>query len=321
MDDIDFEYDHNGITFYRNCFERYIISRNRLNKSEVEWSKLIPKIEEIFFWLIKEGKKKIGIDSVNELIQKPDSTGSTCFILASGCSQKITKYILDQNIKINGIQMNMLVPSFRYAEFAEVMMAKNINPKVICLGTSDFEAWPLFQNTKYRKLADEFPRSIHFVFEDTRCEKNCQEQCDSKLQAFFYKNGHLVDINEKHKLGSGGFGSVYAGKWHGNDVAMKCILLDEIQIQTSFDQAVSEFENEITEYRSQLAAKGSGVVIPLSIARQQNREFQNGQWVALNFNVYIYPKYDCNLSELHHKHYQFNDIIFENILNQCLIRK
>ena len=103
---------------------------------------------------------------------------------------------------------------------------------------------------------------------------------------------------------------------------MKCILIGQIQFQNSLLKAVSDFEKNISEYRSQLVAKGSGVIIPHAMVRQQNQEFKNGKWIPLNFNVFIYPRFDCNLYELHQNHFHnFTDDILENILESCLIRK
>jgi len=325
MDDIDFGFmDKNGFTIYRMCFERYVNARWTLKKPEKEWLKLVPKVEETFFWLVEQSQKILGILAVNEIIQRPSSDGGTCFLLATQCSPKISMFILYQDIKINSITTDMMIPSFKYPELAKQMMVKNINPKVIEYhGRSQFEAWPdSFKNQRCKELAENFPRSIHFVTADTVCSKNCGNNCKSKLQAFFYKNGPLVDISENNKLGTGAFGTVYGGKWHGEDVAMKCILIGEITNQNFVHEAVANFEKNISEYRSQLVAKGSGIIIPYAMVRQQNQKFKNGKWVPLNLNVFIYPKYECNLYEFHHNHFQnINDDILQDILEKCLIRK
>ena len=324
MDDINFGFfDEDGVTIYRKCFDRYLNARWTLKKPEEQWSKLVPKIEETFFWLVKDAQKRLGIVAVNQIIQRPGSNGSTCFDIATICSSKIAKFILSQDININSITTDMMIPSFEYPELAEQMMIKNINPKVIEYdGRNQFARRPSsFKNPKCKELAEKFPRSIHFVSEDTECNKNCRKICKSKLKAFFYENGPLVDISELNKLGTGGFGAVYKGIWHEKDVAMKCILIGEIKYQNFVDAAVADFEKNISEYRSQLMAKGSGVIIPYAMVRQQNQEFKNGKWVPLNFNVFIYPKYDCNLYELHQNYfYKFNDNILQSILEKCLIR-
>ena len=325
MAHIDFGFiDKDGLTIYKVCSDRYLNARFILKKPEEECSKLVPKVEETFFYFVEKGQKKLGIEGVNEIIQIPDSNGSTCFSIATRRSPKIANFILSQDIKINSIRTDMMSPSFEYSELAEKMMIKNINPKVISYdGISQFERCPnSFKNSKCKELAQRFPRSIHFVTEDTICSKNCPNNCKSNLKAFFCENGPLVDINDKNKLGTGGFGTVYGGKWHGENVAMKCISIDEITNHNIVDEAVANFEKNISEYRSQLMAKGSGVIIPHAMVRQQNQEFKDGKWIPLNFNVFIYPKYDCNLYELHQNHFHnFTDEILEDILDKCLIRK
>ena len=105
---------------------------------------------------------------------------------------------------------------------------------------------------------------------------------------------------------------------------MKCILIGENKYQNNktIEDTVIDFEKNIFEYRIQLEAEGSGVIIPFAMVRQQNQEFKDGKWVPLNFNVFIYPRYDYNLYELHQNYYHhFNDDILQNILEKCLIRK
>ena len=166
-----------------------------------------------------------------------------------------------------------------------------------------------------------FPRSIHFTTEDSKCNNDCKPGCSSKLKRFYFVNGPLVEMKEKNKIGQGGFGSVYKGKWHGKDAAMKCLLIGQIKTQRKVGDAVTDFEKNISEYRIQLSTPGSGILIPNAMIRQQNQKQENGKWIALNYNVFIYPKYDCNLYELHENHFnQFNDVILIDILNQCLIR-
>ena len=194
---IDFGFiGQNGFTIYRNCFSSYLGARFVLKKPEKEWSKLAAKVEETFFWLVDQGQKKLGIEAVNKIIQRPNSNGSTCFSIANQCSPEIAKFILSQDIKINSIKTNMMIPSFVNSELAEQMMLKNINPKVIAYdGRSQFDIWPnSFANPKCKELAEKFPRSIHFVTEDTVCSKICgnfwrnDERVETFLQALCILN-------------------------------------------------------------------------------------------------------------------------------------
>ena len=125
MNEIDFGFiGIGGFTLYRVSFNIYILARFVLKKSEEDRSKLIPKVEETFFWLVEESQKRLGIQAVNEIIQRPSSNGSTCFEVATACSPKILKFILNQDVKINSIQTNMTIPWFQYPELAEQMMSK-----------------------------------------------------------------------------------------------------------------------------------------------------------------------------------------------------
>ena len=57
---------------------------------------------------------------------------------------------------------------------------------------------------------------------------------------------------------------------------------------------------------------------------QQNQEDQdeNGNWIADNYNIFIYPIYDCNVYELHQNYFdQINEKILIDIFHQCLTRK
>ena len=69
-------------------------------------------------------------------------------------------------------------------------------------------------------------------------------------------------------------------------------------------------------------AGNPGIIVPVACVRQQNQEKdENGQWIANNYNIYIYPLYDCNLDELHETYFdQFTEEIIANIINQCFIR-
>ena len=105
-------------------------------------------------------------------------------------------------------------------------------------------------------------------------------------------------------------------------MAAKCILIGQIQYHNYVDDSVSDFEKNISEIRIQIATAGSGVIVPTAFCRQQNQEKdKNGKWIAKNYNIYIYPLYDCNLYEFHEKNYhQFNEEILADIIHQCLTR-
>ena len=320
MDQVDFGYvDRGGFTIYRICFQRYLNARYGLKRPEAEWKKLVTKTETVFHFLVEEGNKRgFNVDSIMEI---PTSTGSTCFSEASQCSKKIIKYIIGRGIQVNSITTEMVVPDFEYSDLAVPMMEAGINPRVIRYdGKSEIDMFlSSFKSDEAKQLLDRFPRSIHFSIEDISCENTCS----SAFKKFYFKNGEFVKMTDENRIGQGGFGSVFRGTFHGKDKALKCVLIGQIQYQTYTDDTVSDLEKNISEIRIQMASGGSGIIVPEAFIRQQNQEQDdNGKWIAKNYNVYVYPLYDCNLYELHENHFdQFSDEILVDILQQCLTRK
>ena len=148
-------------------------------------------------------------------------------------------------------------------------------------------------------------------------------------------------MNDQNQIGQGGFGNVYKGKWHEEKVAFKCVLVDlgttaHRETEEYLDQNPGlrgkvhtqylRFQKEKEEFTRPFTLSGPGILQPLAFFRQQN-QYDDGEktlhgfnwWKPRNYNVYVYPLYDCNLYELH-KDYQvkFNDQILEHILSQCL---
>ena len=180
-----------------------------------------------------------------------------------------------------------------------------------------------FESEEAKQLLATIPRSIHFSIEDISCRDTCPSDCPSKFDRFFYKNGEFVNMTDENHIGQGGFGSVFKGLFHGEDKAMKCVWVDEIEGKRMVNDTVDDLEKNISEIRIQNASGGPGVIVPEAFVRQQNQEQdENGKWIADNYNIYIYPIYDCNLYELHGNYFdQFTDENLIDILNKCLTRK
>ena len=324
MDQVDFGYvGRNGFTIYSRCFQRYIDARFDLKKPEAEWKKLVSKTETVFDFLVEEGNKR-GFD-VDSILEIPTSSGGTCFSVASQCSRKIMDYIIEKGIKVNSITTHMMVPTFKYPDLAASMMKKRINPHVIAYkGDSLIDLYPSsFKSEEAKQLLAKFPKSIHFSIEDISCEIICPSDCSSKFEKFYFKNGEFVKMTDENRIGQGGFGSVFKGLFHGKEKAMKCVLIGQIQSQLYSEDAVSDLEKNISEIRIQMASAGSGIIVPEAFVRQQNQEMDDtGKWIAKNYNVYIYPLYDCNLYEFHGIHFdQFTEEILGDIIHQCFNRK
>ena len=329
MAKVNFGYSaRGGCTIYRYCFDKYIDSRYTLKRPEKEWSKLVERTEAVFFFLVEHGYRNgFNIDAILEI---PDSTGQTCFTMASLCSEKICSFIIKRRIKINSITTTLMVAEFKYPDLAVQMLKKNINPHVIdCKGYSQVDLHPSsFESAEAKRLLCESPRSvnmrsIHYSIEDIDCSEKCAVDCSSKFKKFYYKNGSLVEMTDENRIGSGGFGMVFKQLFHGKQMAMKCIYIGEIEQRPGSNKAESDLEHNISEIRIQIATIGSGIMVPEAFVRQQNQDQdEDGKWIATNYNIFIYPLYDCNLYELHENNYdQFTEEILSHIIHQCLTRK
>ena len=320
MDQVDFGYvGSNEFTIYNRCFQRYINTRFSVNRPQAEWEKLVTETEKLFDFLVKEGtKREFDVDSILEI---PSSNGSTCFNIASGCSEKIASYIIERGIKVDSIETNMTLPDFKFADLAVSMMTQGINPHVI--NNAGYSGTHVgIQSKEAHQLWTQFPRSIHFSIEDISCENTCLPGCPSKFKRFYYKNGEIVEMRDANRIGQGGFGSVFKGSFHGKDKAMKFVLIGHIEDKRYVSDAISDLEKNISEIRIQVASSGSGIVVPEAFVRQQNQERDDdGNWIARNYNVFIYPLYDCNVYELHSNNFdQFTETIIADIIHQCFVR-
>ena len=215
MEEVDFGYvGRDGCTIYRQCFLRYLYARFVLKRPEADWSKVVKDTEKVFWYLVEQGTKYgFNVDSILEI---PDSTGDTCFSIASRCSEKISKYIIERGIKVNSIRTEMMIPDFRFPDLSIQMMKKGINPYVISYSDNNsIDLYPSsFESEEAKQLLKPFPRSVHFSVEDINCTETCPVDCPSKFQKFYYKNGDLVKMTIENRIGQGGFGSVFKGLFH-----------------------------------------------------------------------------------------------------------
>ena len=233
-----------------------------MKRPEAEWKKLVTKTETVFDFLVENGNKR-GF-SVDDILEIPTSTGSTCFSVASRCSKKISESLIERGIKVNSIRTNMMVPAFVYPDLAVPMMEKGINPHVIdYVGNSQIDIFrSSFKSEEAKKLLGQFPRSIHFSIEDINCGDTCPSECSSAFKKFYFKNGEFVKMSDANHIGQGGFGSVFKGVFHGEEKAMKGVLIGQIENRNYVKDIVSDLEKNISEIRTQMATTGSGIIVP-----------------------------------------------------------
>ena len=334
MAQVDFAYLGTGrTTIYKNCFQKYMQALMLDKKPESKMLELVRKTEEVFFFLIEEGKK-YGFNT-DRILEIPTVTGGTCFSVASHTSEKISNFIIAREIKVNSINTKMMTPNFINSDLAVKMLKRGINPHIIShSGLTQLEAsHSSFENDEAKRLLSDSTssinlRSIHFSIEEIECPNTCPADCASKFTKFYYRNGPLVEISDENRIiGGGGFGMVYRQSFHGMPMAMKCVWIGETGWiggnQESVLDGASDLEENISEIRIQIATVGSGVIAPVAFVRQQNQEQdEDGKWIASNYNIFIYPLYDCNLYELKENHGDYlTEEILSDILCQCLTRK
>ena len=321
--EVDFGMIVGGRTIFDVCFQRYLDAIRRLKKKPSDCTKLIHKIEDVFFFLIKEAERRTF--DTDKILAIPNSTGQTVFHHVSTISEVIAKYILQRDIKVNAIDAKMMIPHFKFPDLSITMMRRGINPYVIAHdGWSEIQRYPFnFKSEESNTLLGKFPKSIYYSLEDIYCGEDCLTDCSSRLSRFYFKNGAFVEMVDSKRIGKGGFGSVFTTEFHGKEVAAKCVKIKKIDERLETKEIESDLQKNIAEYTRQLATSGSGILLPIAIIRQQDTEKdENERWIAFNFNIYIYPKYDCNLYELHENHFtEFTNETLDNIIKQCLTRK
>ena len=200
---------------------------------------------------------------------------------------------------------------------------------------------PFFDSQpKLNKLVEKFDRSNYFSTVDYLCPESCPLRCRSRMKAFYLNNGPIVRMNDQNQIGQGGFGNVFKGHWHQEKVAFKCVQVDLSTTHRETEEYLDQypimrglsriefwrFQRETEEFSRPFSLTGPGILQPIAFVRQQN-QYDDGEktiygdiwWKPRNYNVYVYPLFDCNLYELHmNYHTKFNDEILEHILSQCL---
>ena len=334
MRKVDFGYvDAYGATLYHCCIQGYVSQEKKRIKLTPE--EISQRSHDNLFYLIEKGDQHYA--NLPKILSKPNQIGETVFTTMTFVFgvKAITKFLLKWNIEINIVQLDfttcnlMILP-----ELNEIFLAKKMNPKIID-GTGrsplDFlEQSSIFISPKLRKLIDIYPNAVYFSTVPQICNIECKTYCKSKMEPFRIgtnTNGEYITANDSTRIGQGGFGTVFRGEWHNRDSAFKYILIRD-EANTNLDyvhEAYNHFNKNIIEYREQLDVSknpNSGVIIPTAFYRQQlQSKNDNGNLVAFNYNVFVYPLYDCNLHELHSNHFDMMTTEVKlNIIDQCFTR-
>ena len=107
--------------------------------SDSELSYIVTECEDTFFLLVDIAERNVGKHRLDRIIERPDDFGQTVFSNASCLSEKITAWILDQNICVEFVDHQWLTGQFDFPLLAQKMIQKNINPFIIKYsGKSEF---------------------------------------------------------------------------------------------------------------------------------------------------------------------------------------
>ena len=337
MHKVDFGYvdAYHGATLYHSCLQGYISMIEKERQIKLTQKEISQRTLDNLIYLIEKGNQHYA--NISKILSKPNQIGETVFMtmcFESGI-KSITEFLLRWDIEINIIQLDfgtcnlMVLP-----EFNETFLAKKMNPKIINdSGRSplDFlEQSSMTISPKLRKLIDMYPNAVYFSTVPQLCNDNCKKYCKSKMEPFrigMNGNGEYITADDSTRIGQGGFGTVFRGDWHNKDSAFKYILIrDQANQNLNYvHEAYNQFNKNIIEYREHLDVSknpNSGVIIPTAFYRQQlQSKNDNGKWVAFNYNVFVYPLYDCNLHELHSNHYDMMTTEVKlDIIDQCFTR-
>ena len=337
MHEINFDYsDEIGATLFHSCIRSYV-SRSTKDQTDLNLTMkdTIQRTIDNLFYLMEKGEQYTS--DIQKIVSRPNHIGETVFhtMFYSLGDKAVIKFLINWNIDINIVKLNFDTCNLAtHPEYNEILLKKKMNPKIIGeSGKSPLDGLTrssISLSPQLQKLVNIYPNAVYFSTVPQICDDGCTKLCKSRMEPFqigLNGDGQYITANDKTRIGVGGFGTVFHGKWHGRESAFKYILIrDETSKNWKYVHEVyNHFNKNIIEYREQLDVSrnpNSGVIIPNAFYRQQLQyQDDHGQWIACNYNVFVYPRYDCNLHELHTNHFtKMDKKIKLNILDQCFTR-
>ena len=245
----------------------------------------------------------------------------------NSCSIEIVDYLLT-----NKIDINVCDSRFMTANFDDVEIAKRIipfvNPKIVnYIGQSQLYDMSTHNFTGNVKIeAEKYPNAIHVAVTDQKCNTGCPSDCESNLIAFYYKDGLYVHRNQANRVGQGAFGTVFGGKWHGQDAVFKFIKMnmENLAGKTLTVDFAADLESRLTEIKK--VPDNSNILKPLGHFRQQEQTLNQstGKYIAHNFEVFIFKRCRMDLGKFRNDEYRdledSNCQLLLFIMKQCLER-
>ena len=265
---------------------------------------MVAEIESVFFWLIEEAEKHHTKEEIKSILEKTDNAGDAVIIIASDMSELILEKLLELNVRPNNIDNLFGTPGFKFKKWAKLLMRMKLNPKVMnCNGNSQLNKLnpSTFESTELRRKALEFPGAIYYSTEDQKCEKDCPNECPANMDAYYFKNGKFLKRDKKNRIGQGA-AKVFKGKWHQKEAAFKFIPITNLTWETYSNENVADLESRLAEIKKVPRVSGANILVPIGSFRQQEQTDENGEIVAHNFEVFVFPLLRMNLAEFKETH-------------------
>ena len=287
--------------------------------------KHLQHIESMFGKLVKMAKFDENPEKMKKILEKTDKTGTALIIFATMYScAKITNYLLEKKIRINNCDMKFSIPSFLNIEIAEKII-DYVNPKIVsCQGVSQFSL--LKPQSVLKTKAEKFPNAIHVAVMDQNCSPECPTDCKSKMIAHYYKNGVYIERLQAIQVGNGAFGTLFGGKWHGQDAVFKFLRMNIANLYglKKTNEFVADLEARLTEINK--VPNSSNILKPIGHFRQQeqSQDETTGKYIADTSEVFVFKRCRMDLEQFRNKEYSKLDdsncelLLF--IMKQCLER-
>ena len=280
------------IVIFGQCFKFFKAANwSRASLKTEKFQQLLRHVEAMFRKLVEFADFENNQEKMKRILEMTSKNGSALILDATAyCSMEIINYLLKNNININNCDTKFMTAYFENAEITKLIV-DYVNPKIISyLGRSHlYDRNPENFTGSVKSAAEEYPNSIHVAVTDQECKDGCLSDCNSKLVAFYYKNGPYVQRSETNRLGQGAFGTVFRGKWHGQDAVFN-------------------------------------ILKPLGHLRQQEQSLDKstGKYVAENFEVFIFKRCRMDLERFRNDQYpklqDFDCQLLLFIMKECLKR-
>ena len=198
-----------------------------------------------------------------------------------------------------------------------------------------------------------FERSVYYSMEDYSCDIDCAlkhfldvtssldvkgkdgpeetKSCPSKMKKFYYKNGKYP---RGRKIGYGGYGQVYSGKWHQQLAALKYVKINVEQYENEkggnmkvvaghefIQKRLKEIKLPATLPESSNILKAIGHFRQITQNYIEQEDVGDGDYYTEwdNYEVFIYPLCSMNLEEFCDKH-RPETTYLKYVMQECLKR-